>query len=34
MNARILFIAIMIMLVPAVYAGWGILQSIHALLGN
>jgi len=34
MNARILFIAIIVLLVPAVYAGWGIMQSIHALLGN
>jgi len=34
MNAKILFIAIMIMLVPAIYAGYGILNSIHALLGN
>lgn len=34
MNTRVLFIAIMVMIAPAIYAGWGLLNSIHALFGN
>lgn len=34
MNTRIYAIGIITLLVPAIYAGIGILNSIHVLLGN
>jgi len=34
MNAKVYFIAIVVLLVPAIYAGIGILHTLHAVFGN